>query len=101
MDTLKATAQALRVKMQLLKQYSKEEMDHIVSGVLARMPQNLPPDAIATEDYLRQYRQAAIDIEKEQHQLGGFMDTLKAMFLWVDTPEERLREKREAAALRR
>jgi tRNA-dihydrouridine synthase len=93
LETLKATAVALRVKLQLLKQYPKSEVDHIVREVLARLPQHLQHDFAATEDYLRQYRQAAIDIEKEQHQQGDFLDTLKAMFLWVDTPEERLRAK--------
>jgi|GEM_PF-1172865 len=101
LETLKATTQALQVKLQLLKQYPKEEMDGIVREVLARLPQHLQQDIAATEDYLRQYRQAAIEIEKEQHQLGGFMDTLRTMFLWVESPEERLRKKHEPEAMRR
>ncbi len=101
LDTLKATTQAMRVKLQLLKQYSREEVDQIVNGVLSRLPAHVQKDGAATEDYLKQYRQAALEIEKEQHQLGGLMDTLKAMFLWVDTPEERLRDKQEPAAARR
>jgi hypothetical protein len=32
-----------------------------------------------------------LELEKEQHQAGGFLDAVKALFLWVETPEERMR----------
>ena len=42
--------------------------------------------------YKQEFDQAAIDIELEQHQDSSFMDVVKALFMWVETPEERMRK---------
>lgn len=94
LQTFQATVQAIRTKLRLLTEYSSEALDPSVRQILADLPPDLPPGPTATEEYLKQYRQAALDIQHEQHQEGGLTDTLKAMFLWVDSPEERLREKK-------
>ncbi len=36
--------------------------------------------------------QAAIEIQEEQHQNLGLVDVVKAMFLWIESPEERVRK---------
>lgn len=46
--------------------------------------------------YTREFDQAAIEIEAEQHQEMGLLDGVKALFMWVETPGERVR-KRHAA----
>jgi hypothetical protein len=44
----------------------------------------------------RELDQAAIEIEAEQHQEMGLLDGLKALFMWVEAPGERVRKKHAA-----
>jgi hypothetical protein len=46
--------------------------------------------------YKRELDQAAIEIEAEQHQEMGLLDGVKALFMWVETPGERVRKKHMA-----
>ena len=98
MALLNNAIDALRVKLQLLMRHPREEVERIVAAVLARKPGE---ETGISEEYLEQLRQATIDIEREQHEAGSFKDDLKALFLWVDTPEERLQDKSKPAHLRR
>ncbi len=93
LQTFQATVQALRTKLRLLTEYSTEDVDPSVRQILTDLPPELPATLEATEEYLRRYREAAVEIQHEQHQNGNLMDTIKALFLWVDSPEERLRSK--------
>jgi len=59
----------------------------------------LTPDAraIMAEEsaaYEEEYDQAVIDLHQEQHQSLGLLDTLKTMFMWTDSPEERVSRNR-------
>lgn len=49
-----------------------------------------------TATYTSEFDQAAIEIEAEQHQEMGILDGLKALFMWVETPGERVRKKHAA-----
>lgn len=89
-----ATIQALRTKLSLLNDYSDLEIDPQVKLILENLPPELPSSLAATEEYVRRYQEAAVEIQHDQHKSGNLTDTIKAMFLWVDSPEERLREKR-------
>ncbi|MFM2166910.1 MAG: hypothetical protein RIS79_1281 [Verrucomicrobiota bacterium] len=54
-----------------------------------------PPPVVADIDEVRHLRdlgQAAIEIEEEQHQELGLPDAMKALFMWVENPEERVRK---------
>lgn len=59
-----------------------------------------PPIAVEIDDLqnLRELDQAAIEIEEEQHQETGLLDGLKALFMWVDAPAERVRKKHAITA---
>lgn len=53
--------------------------------------------AIKTEEsasYAREYDQALMDLRDEQHQSLGLLDTVKTMFMWKESPEERVRKNR-------
>lgn len=48
-------------------------------------PENIDPDEV---------RREAIQIQQETHELrADFKDVIKALFMWRDDPEERVREK--------
>lgn len=47
-------------------------------------------DDISPNIYDWEIDQAAMEIAKEQHQSLGLMDGMKALFMWVETPEERV-----------
>ena len=42
----------------------------------------------------RDFHEAALEIEKEQHEFLGFMDVVKGLFMWIETPEERVTKNR-------
>jgi hypothetical protein len=59
----------------------------------------LTPDALAimaeeSAAYEEEYDQAVIDLHQEQHQSLGLLDTLRTMFMWTDSPEERVSKNR-------
>lgn len=61
----------------------------------------LPPvrpgvDGNAPLDDVRKLDQAAIEIEQEQHQVLDLKDHIKAMFMWVEAPEERVHKQAQA-----
>jgi hypothetical protein len=72
----------LRLKLELLTKHTKAEMDVLLQDVL---------DASDTNAQHWRVNLVELELEKEQHQAGGFLDAVKALFLWVETPEERMR----------
>ncbi|MDB6074563.1 MAG: hypothetical protein JWO89_2203 [Verrucomicrobiaceae bacterium] len=93
LQMFQATIQALRTKLSLLNDYADLKVDPQVKLILENLPPDLPSSLSATEEYVRRYQEAAMEIQHDQHKNGNLTDTIKAMFLWVDSPEERLREK--------
>jgi hypothetical protein len=47
-------------------------------------------DDISPNIYEWEIDQAAMEIAEEQHQSLGLMDGMKALFMWVEAPEERV-----------
>lgn len=52
-----------------------------------RQTSPIEPDS---ETYQREYRNAVIALEAEQHQFLGILDAVKSFFLWFETPEQRM-----------
>jgi hypothetical protein len=94
LETIHACAQVLRIKLELLKQHSKEEMDHLIEGILSTLPNRTHADAMDAESYEQEYRTAANELKQERHKFLGFMDVIKGALLWVETTEERVRKNR-------
>jgi hypothetical protein len=65
-------------------------VDVLVLGFLAKLPKHPKTDSLNEEEYQRKLDAAAVELEKEQHQFGGFLDVVKALFMWAETPEERV-----------
>lgn len=94
LEAVHACAQALRIKLELLKRYSLEEADHLVHSIVAKLPKRDRTDGADSALYDHEFRKADLELEKEQHTSAGFMDIVKAMLIWVETPEERMRKNR-------
>ncbi len=94
LETIHAISQALRVKLELLKEHPRAEVDLMVQDFLVDLPKLPPADEVDLEKHQGELNAAAVAIEEEQHKPGGFVDAVKALFLWVETPEERVRNDR-------
>ena len=92
--TIDACAQALRIKLELLKKLSREEMQLLVQKVLAKLPNRARLAGQDAATYDQEYREAALELEREQHEFLGFMDVVKGLLLWDETTEERMSRKR-------
>jgi len=66
----------------------------LVENLEARLP--LPePDAKLAAVAHDEVQKESIQIQREKHELrNDFKDVLKALFMWVDDPVERVREKK-------
>ena len=73
-----ACAQSLRLKLEELKERSD-------GAPLAGGPAS-PHD--------HDFRQAALQLEREKHEFLGYMDVAKGLLIWLETPDERMRENR-------
>jgi hypothetical protein len=90
LETIHACAQALRIKLELLKEHSKEEVDDLVKNFLSKLPNRPHADGMDAEIYEQEIRKAAVELEREQHEYLGFMDVVKGLLIWVETTEERV-----------
>lgn len=90
LETIHTCAQALRIKLELLKQHSSTEVEHLLESLFSKLPVRSSDDDLHSEEYSRKYRQAVIEIEKEQHETLGIADILKSLLMWIDSPEERM-----------
>lgn len=87
--TIHACAQALRIKLELLKRHSREETDRLIEELLAKLPARDRAATTDTESARQAYQRAAVELEKERHIFMGLMDIVKGLWMWVETPRER------------
>jgi uncharacterized membrane protein YheB (UPF0754 family) len=90
LEMIHGCAQALRLKLELLKVHSKDEVDHLVKNLLTNLPPRLKEDASESGVMAQAYVRAATELEQEEHTYLGLMDVIKGLFLWVETTEERV-----------
>ena len=95
-------ARVLRIRVELLRSNTREGTDHLVLQLLATLPGHTPAEEPDPELKRQKLQEAAADLAAEKHQAGGFLDIIKGLLMWVDTPEERVQEthaiKEESAA---
>lgn len=89
LETIHACAQALRIRLELLKKHSKEEVDILVQDILSKLPNPTLADTMDAERFAQEYHKATIELEQERYKFMGLIDIIKGMFLWVETTEER------------
>ena len=92
LETIHACAQALRIKLELLKERSREEVDGLVQDILSKLPNRTRVDGMNAENYEQEYRKAANELEQERHKCVGFVDVVKGLLMWVESADERTRK---------
>lgn len=90
LEMIHGCTQALRLKLELLKAHSTEEVDHLVKTLLTKLPLRLQENAIESGVIAQAYAQAENELDQEHHTYLGLMDVIKGLFLWVETTEERV-----------
>ena len=94
LNSIRGVIQAMRIKLELLKEYSDEDADLAVKDILGKLPNLVPNSVDDAETYLSEYRKAGEELKKEKHKYKGLGDVLKGIFMWVESPEERVEKNR-------
>lgn len=81
---------ALNLRLELLKMPSRAEVDKILLDLTPLPPQEQNPAAKRALTAMEEYEEAESDLSREHHQALGFFDAVKTMFMWVESPEERV-----------
>ncbi len=90
LEIIHACGQALRIKLELLKEHSKGEVDRVVQDILGRLPKRTFTAGVEAISYEQEYQQAFTELQREHHKFLGFMDVVQALLLLVETPDERV-----------
>jgi hypothetical protein len=53
------------------------------------MSHNVKQNAV---NYEQEFRNAAIELEREHHRFLGLMDVIKGLLMWIETTDERVRK---------
>ncbi len=88
LENLNACSRALRVKL-------GKQMDHPQADADLPVTRSLEEEKdvkINKSDL----DAAALELDKEHHQAGGVLDVIKGLFLWVESPEERVKSDQAA-----
>lgn len=89
LELIQNCADALRIKLELLKSHSSAEVHDQVQKLLLRLSRNPPSQTSSHTDSAEEYQHAAAELQQEKNKFMGFMDVVKGMFLWVESPPER------------
>lgn len=81
-------ADALHIKLELLKSNSSEEVDVQVQKLLVRLSRT-PPRKASPIHSEEEYEHAAVELQQENNKFMGFIDVVKSMFLWTESIQER------------
>jgi hypothetical protein len=100
-ETIHVCAQALRIKLELLKENSRREVDQHVQDVLAKLPNRVQADGLDAEKCEQAYREAAAELKLERHKFTGFLDVVKGLLLWNESTSERASKNLSNEVLRR
>jgi hypothetical protein len=97
---VQAGIQGLHIRLQAWAAHSPCYVVSEAMAIAALDAAAAPPvdDDPHETQHLKELDQAAIEIEAEQHQELGLLDGLKALFMWVEAPGERVRKKHASAA---
>ena len=93
LDVIHDCAEALRIKLELLKSHSSDEVDRQVQKLLARLDRSPQTRSGGPIDYEEEYQHAAAELRQEKNHVMGFMDVVKGLFIWIETPQERADKK--------
>ena len=86
-STLRAHAKSLQVKLELQRRFGRERAAEIAAELVEKLPEDLR-NAEGAEALEKAGRQ----LHEDREHFHGVWDMVKALALWVETPEERARK---------
>lgn len=89
-STLRAHAKSLQVKLELQRRFGKEKAAGIAAELVAKLPEDL-----RTPEGVQAFEKAGMQLHEDREHFHGVWDMVKALAMWVETPEERARKIRE------
>jgi hypothetical protein len=90
LEDIHTCAQAMRLKLGLLRRHTPEQATQFVETVFSRMAPLARRFPSVPELFDKEYRQAEMELQREQHEFGGILDTLRSLVMWVESPEDRM-----------
>ena len=90
---LHTCARVLRIRVELLRSNSREGVDDLVLQFLSKLPGHTSGEEPDPEIHRQELQHAAVEIEQGKHEeSGSLLEVIKGLLMWVDTPQERVRE---------
>lgn len=80
----------MRLKLGLLRRHTPEQATQFVETVFSRLAPLACRFPSVPELFDKEYRQAEMELQREQHEYGGILDTLRSLVMWVESPEDRM-----------
>lgn len=95
-ETIQSCSHALGLKLELMQRHSKAEIDQMLNDLAAQLPKNTATNQAARDaiTYAEDYDNTVAELKREQHESLGMIDVVKNMFMWTESPHERLNRKR-------
>jgi len=95
-ETLQSCSHALALRLELMQRHTKTEVDQMLKALVAQLPKNTATEQAtrAAIDYAEEYDDTVAELKREQHQPLGMFDVVKNMFMWTESPHERLNQKK-------
>lgn len=85
--TLRAHARSLQVKLELQRRFGKEKASEVAAELVEKLPEDLrDPEGVEA------FEKASKQMQEDRDHIHGVWDMVKALLLWVETPEERARK---------
>ncbi len=94
LESIHACAQSLRVKLELLKKHPTDDVNQLFLNLRDAPSHRTGSDTSVEESYEQEYREASEQLKRERHTNMGSMDVVKALWMWVETPAERVAKNR-------
>lgn len=94
LEAVHFSAQSLRLKLELQKSHSKEAAEQLVQNFISKLPKRNRLEGSESALYDHEFRNAVSELQREQHQFQGCLEVVKALLMWAETPDTRMRGNR-------
>jgi hypothetical protein len=95
-----ARARQLGTELGLHRHGKTSEDQHVqllVRGILPQLPSSSRANGSEAESYEQKCREGADELDREYQKFCELMDAIKGVLMWVEAPEQRVRENRSLA----
>jgi hypothetical protein len=87
LELMLVCAQTLSIRLSLIQEPDAAEMKRQLQKVFTQLPTTPLAEDLDKVRYFLDYQKAITDLASHHHDELGFLDAIKALFLWGDSPE--------------